>query len=252
VIATGCVDEGKPKYIPGDIIAEKPTIKDTLLVILDYNQNTDEYKTSFISKDAEEWTNLAPTKHEKWDDREIIETVYPVKIDHVDLTTIMSWDEYGKERGYEEVSATPTTKPKYIPGDIMASKQTGSIFGDIILEYNPKTEEYLTTLIYKAEGEWRHFSITESKNWYDEDAIEILFPFKIDHVDLTTVMSWDEYYEGISATQKTTQKSGITGIKIIYSGKWSGSYGDISGMKSIEGSGSKTRKKVIQQQLMAL
>ena len=43
LIAAGCVDDGTQKYIPGDIIAEKQT-SDTFIVIIDYNQNTDDEK----------------------------------------------------------------------------------------------------------------------------------------------------------------------------------------------------------------
>jgi len=129
LIATGCVDDGTPKYIPGDIIAEKPTA-DTFLVILDYNQNTDEYKTNYISKVAGEWRRLSETKHESWDDRRDKEDLYPVKIDHVDLTTVMSWDEYFKEGGYGGVSAT--SSPKSTP------KQTSTFTPTPVITPSPK------------------------------------------------------------------------------------------------------------------
>jgi hypothetical protein len=274
-LLAGCVDKGTPKYIAGDIIAEKPTA-DTFLVILDYNQNTDEYKTNYIFKDAGEWRYLVETKHESWENRRDKEDIYPVKIDHVDLATVMSWDEHLKEMGYG-VSATPTTKPKYSPEKVSTTPTPKYIAGDIIareenkdiawviLDYNQKNDEYQKNFIFKDAGEWRHLAETKEESWEDRAYTENIRPLKIGHVDLATVMSWDEYwnegdYEEVLAiptpsptpkvtpkptltpipTPKPTQKSGITGIKIIYSGKWSGSYGDLSGMKSIEGSGSKT------------
>ena len=143
LIAAGCVDDGTPKYIPGDIIAEKPTA-DTFLVILDYNQNTDEYKTNYISKVAGEWRYLVETKHESWENRRDREDLYPVKIGHVDLTNIMSWDEHLKEMGYGGVSVTPSLKqvPKLTPK--LTPKPTSTFTPTPVITPRPTPRPVLT------------------------------------------------------------------------------------------------------------
>lgn len=138
-LLAGCVEEGTPKYIPGDIIAEKQT-SDTFIVILDYNQNTDKYKTNYISKVAGEWQHLAETKHESWGDIDVIKGSYPVKIDHVDLTTVISWDEHLEEHRSEEVSATPS--PKHVPK--LTPKQTSTFTPTPVIAPGPKPTPVIT------------------------------------------------------------------------------------------------------------
>ncbi|MBN1763534.1 MAG: hypothetical protein JW878_10775 [Methanomicrobia archaeon] len=113
----GCVEEEEtptatplpePKYSSGDVIAEKNINEDMATLVLDYDPETDEYKTTYINKVDGVWLYRAKSDHEKWWDREFMEEYKPVKLASVDLSEIMSWDEYWEGGGYEEVHATPT------------------------------------------------------------------------------------------------------------------------------------------------
>jgi hypothetical protein len=257
VMATGCVEEGTPKYIPGDIIAEKPTA-DTFLVILDYNQNTDEYKTNYISKVAGEWRHLAEAEYATWGDCDYIEVHYPLKIDHVDLTTIMSWDEYSKAVGYEEVSATPTPKPtpKLTPKPTSAPTPeptpTKTGITGIIIDYSGKWSGSYGDLTSSKSIEGSgtktiamnnpemciSASIQKKDDSNNKMTVKILKNGKVLEEESTAaaygVVSVSSFLNGF------IEKSGEeVKIKIDYAGAWTGSYGDIDSMKSIDGTGNK-------------
>ena len=256
-LLAGCVDEGKPKYILGDIIAEKQT-SDTFTVILDYNQNTDEYKTNYISKVAGEWRYLVETKHESWDDRRDREDLYPVKIDHVDLTTVMSWDEYWKEGSYEEVSTTPspkptpklTPKPTSTPTPTLAPTKT--VTTGIIIDYSGKWSgsygDLTTSKSIEGTGTKTiamnnpemciSASIQKKDDSNNKMTVKILKNGKVLEEESTTaaygVAVVSSFLNGFFEISGEEVK-----IKIDYAGAWTGSYGDIDSIKSIDGSGNK-------------
>lgn len=272
MIATGCVDKGTPKYIPGDIIAEKPT-SDTFTVILDYNQDTGEYKTNYISKVAGEWRRLSETKHESWRNRRDIEDLYPVKIDHVDLTTVMSWDEYFKEGGYGGVSETPSIKPKYSHEEVSTTptpKSTPKLTPKPTSAPTPEptpTKTVTTGIIIDYSGKWSgsYGDLTSSKSIEGtgtktiamnnpEMCISASIQKKDDSNNKMTVKILKN--GKVLEEESTTAAYGVAvvssflneifeisgeevKIKIDYAGTWSGSYGDIDSMKSIDGTGNK-------------
>jgi len=117
VMFSGCVEEEytsepttpstiKPKYVRGDAIAENKTDGDRFFtVIFDDDDNTDKYKRSYIFKDNGKWGYLAEQKYENWYE--------PFKIDHVILSTVMSWEEYKNAPGIALPSLSNLTTDAY-------------------------------------------------------------------------------------------------------------------------------------------
>ena len=100
------------------------------------------------------------------------------------------------------VVITPTPEPtimlspKYSVGDVISSKDEETDIATIILDYNYDTDEYLTTYIFKIGNIWLHLSEKEDEEWCGSDFIEEYESVKISHVNLSDVMSCEEYWEG--------------------------------------------------------
>lgn len=80
----------KPKYIPGDVIGWDTQSKYVLPTIISYNESTDEYELNHISQ-KDYFGNIHIrflNENTHWSSREVIESLYPVLITHVDLSTI--------------------------------------------------------------------------------------------------------------------------------------------------------------------
>ena len=104
VIFSGCIEESPPpKYHIGDVITQKETTNDDMAtLVLDYKNETDEYFTIYIFKVGDMWLYQSEKESEEWCDREFIEEYNSVKITHVNLSDVMSWEEYWDGGGHEK------------------------------------------------------------------------------------------------------------------------------------------------------
>ena len=93
----------EPKYLPGDIIAEKPTNEDGLKAIISYDRDTDEYEIHYIYQNRDGSLGHFANDKTYWHGRESIEKHDPALIDHVDLSTVTIGDP--------KISPTPMPTP---------------------------------------------------------------------------------------------------------------------------------------------
>ena len=99
----------EPKYSRGDIVQEKnQKYPDVAHLILDYSPDADNYKRTGIFKVNGVW--LHRSEDERWLSREFIEDD-DIKVGHVDVSKVMSWEEYWDRGGHEKAHATPTSTP---------------------------------------------------------------------------------------------------------------------------------------------
>ena len=225
-IFAGCVEEEtsptpesipEPKYVPGDIIAEKPTNEDCLTTVISYNKDTDEYESNYIFRNRDgSWGHFIK-EDTSWYGREFLEEYMPTLIAHVDISTIT----IGEPKSAPTSTSTIPT-PKFKKGDIV-SMTSDSLVGDAIVGYNKESDEYTTCSANCIQtGKWE----ATGK----------------DHQQAR--MFVDNYYERIGEIGETviTQTATPTSIqiKVIYSGSWTGNYADIGSSKSVDGTGTET------------
>jgi hypothetical protein len=100
VLIAGCSDQSPPvtpvtttavpvKYVAGDIIAMTSAPTDqALYVILNYDRSTDQYTRQLLYKNADgSWGHFVNNESQKVE-RTLVETVYKVKISHVQISVI--------------------------------------------------------------------------------------------------------------------------------------------------------------------
>jgi len=100
VLVAGCSDQSpvttpvpttalQEKYFPGDIIARTSSSTDTMLfVITDYDRSADQYTRRLLYKNSDgSWGHFVTNVSEKAP-RSLVESVYPVKIAHVQISSI--------------------------------------------------------------------------------------------------------------------------------------------------------------------
>ncbi len=100
VLVAGCSDQSpvttpapttatQEKYFAGDIIARTSSSTDTMLfVITNYERSTDQYTRQLIYKNSDgSWGHFVTNVSEKAP-RSLVESVYPVKIAHVQISAI--------------------------------------------------------------------------------------------------------------------------------------------------------------------
>ena len=100
VLVAGCSDQSpvttpvpttaiQEKYFAGDIIARTSSSTDTMLfVITNYERSTDQYTRQLIYKNSDgSWGHFVTNASEKVP-RTLVESVYPVKIAHVQISAI--------------------------------------------------------------------------------------------------------------------------------------------------------------------
>jgi hypothetical protein len=102
----------EPKYSHGDIVQEKyPEYPKSADLILDYSPDADNYKMTLIFEVNGVW--LYRSEIEYLRSREIIEDD-EIKVGHVDVSKVMSREEYWEGGGYQKAHATPTpTTPPF-------------------------------------------------------------------------------------------------------------------------------------------
>jgi hypothetical protein len=102
VLVSGCSDQSPApvtplsttaipvKYVAGDIIARSSSTSDqALFVITGYDKSTDQYTRQLIYKNSDgSWGHFETNKTEKVP-RTLVESVYPVKIAHVQMSSIL-------------------------------------------------------------------------------------------------------------------------------------------------------------------
>ena len=193
VIFAGCIIEenmlaSQPKYVRGDVIL---STDGAIWVIFDYNTTTDKYESKAIDKQENTWVAWSGT--EGYDDRDYVEKWFTKKIDHVDPSTIMSYEEY--RSSLPKPAPTPKPAPKYHRGDVIMG--TSHLY--VILDYNQTTDEYKTTLVqdtdalglcYLAREESSYFARWQSREYLEK--YNVLFVH--DHVDPSNIKSAKEYY----------------------------------------------------------
>jgi hypothetical protein len=83
------IPNSNPAYSPGDIIARTASSSDQMLfVITNYDKSTDRYTRQLIYKNSDgSWGHFVTSQSEKVP-RTLVESVYPVKIAHVQLSAI--------------------------------------------------------------------------------------------------------------------------------------------------------------------
>ncbi len=132
---------------------------------------------------------------------------------------------------------TPIPTPKFKVGDIIHRKGTNSnsIFGSHILD--SRNEGYvLIEVVNGKNGSWINasgFNYAKCPGWAQIDNGYM----KIGEIDKKREK--DTPVQTIKTTT-VTQKPQRIQLNVIYSGSWSGSYGDIEGLKSVDGTGSET------------
>ena len=101
------------KYIRGDIVQKKHnwTYPDIAHFILKYQSDIDSYKSTSIFSVDGIWTYRS--EDESWLSREFIE-LDGIKVGHVDVSKVMSREEYMDGGGYEKEHATPTSTPEIL------------------------------------------------------------------------------------------------------------------------------------------
>jgi len=100
VLVAGCSDQSpvttpvpttalQEKYFAGDIIARTSSSTDTMLfVITDYDRSADQYTRRLLYKNADgSWGHFVTNVSEKAP-RSLVESVYPVKIAHIQISSI--------------------------------------------------------------------------------------------------------------------------------------------------------------------
>jgi IPT/TIG domain len=102
VLVSGCSDQSPApvtplsttamplKYVAGDVIARSSSTSDqALFVITGYDKSTDQYTRQLIYKNSDgSWGHFVTNESEKVP-RTLVESVYPVKIAHVQLSAIL-------------------------------------------------------------------------------------------------------------------------------------------------------------------
>lgn len=100
VLVSGCSDQSpvttpvpttavQEKYFAGDIIARSSSSSDTMLYVIEnYDKSTDQYTRQLIYKNSDgSWGHFVTNVTDKAP-RTLVETVYPVKIAHVQISAI--------------------------------------------------------------------------------------------------------------------------------------------------------------------
>lgn len=229
---------GPNQYISGDVLAKERTEKDCIF-ILDYNKTTDEYDVTMIHRNGDEngWY-FEEDDYVSQMARERIDNLSPMVIAHIDdILTIPIVTS----------TSIPLPEPKYIPGDIVEEeKPITEIARHIVISYGKTTDEYeINTIFLNRDRTWGHF-VNDDTIWHDREWFEGYCPILIAHVDLSTITIGEPKISPtptptsklISPTPTPTPK--VIQIKVIYSGSWTGAYGDIGSTKSVEGTGTKT------------
>ncbi|CAD6490219.1 MAG: hypothetical protein EMLJLAPB_00314 [Candidatus Argoarchaeum ethanivorans] len=165
--------------------------------------STDKYKTACIFKgilksDKDEWAyylyNDRHWKDRNANDRDFREEYYPIKIDHVDLSTIMTDREYRNQDEYIEF----LSQPQYYRGDVIMCKN----HLHVVLDYNETTDKYKTAwvldtaigLCYAFPEESSTFGRWQSREYLEDDVLFIYLIYGNGNVDPSTIKSREEYY----------------------------------------------------------
>lgn len=73
---------------------------------------------------------------------------------------------------------------KYQAGDVISFKDGYQEIADVILDYDKTSDKYLVTTIYRDDlGRWGRASI-DTKKWADRDTQEMLYIYKLGHVNI--------------------------------------------------------------------
>jgi tetratricopeptide (TPR) repeat protein len=166
-----------PLYNPGDLITQTPeAIKDTI-VILGYDNGTDEYATDQLYQYyTGEW-GYRKNKIIKWRPRSEVESIYPYRTNHITLYSI----------GIGSDSSQPGSPVLYNTGDIIAKDQ--SAYGEqlIILSFNETTDKYETDIVKQSyDSEWYR---TGNSSFKIRSLVEREYPYKVRTIDTNLLKS---------------------------------------------------------------
>ncbi len=133
---------------------------------------------------------------------------------------------------------TPTPTPKFKKGDIIRAKsEPDRKGGEVIVCYEEWSGAYLlrTARSSRDEGKWEEIGTWITEQRKSSGDVES---------DYTKIGEIGEIAPTPKPTpivkQAPTRVSNIRQVKVIYSGSWSGCYGDIGSLKSVEGTGTET------------
>ena len=120
---------------------------------------------------------------------------------------------------------TPSPEPKYVIGDTIASdnESRDKEYVEVVLQYDKDTDEYEIILFCMTDQQYVGFI-----DRYSRTCVERLYPVIVGHLDVSTVDDTPKYDPRVGE------------VTVRYVGDWSGSYGDIGSIKSVEGHGTKT------------
>lgn len=141
---------------------------------------------------------------------------------------------------------TPLPSPKYIAGDIVSKTSTTSGYSaEIILGYDPITDEYATNSIFRDDKtkSWETGNMISEWYGWPRTVIEYLYKYNLAHVDLNKLKQKDgtpypivtpPYPEYNSINDKGLPKSGNY-IRVNYYDDWSGTISTLKSSRSVEG-----------------
>ena len=166
-----------PIYPTGDLVSTSPGSEAGMIVILGYDQVSDQYQTDTLKKYyTGEWGYRDDTVAE-WYLRPVLEQQYPYRLGHIPSSDI----------GIGADSAPPRTPVKYNPGDIISPDIAGVDLLHVIVSYSPADDRYETDTIEEGyAGGWirNGTPILEKRAFVERDN-----PYLIKHVDLSLVNS---------------------------------------------------------------
>ncbi|HWQ67062.1 MAG TPA: tetratricopeptide repeat protein [Methanospirillum sp.] len=166
-----------PVYLPGDLISDRPSGDDGVLVILNYDLATDQYLADPISRYyTGEW-GYRPDSAGEWYIRSWVESRYPYRSEHLTISDI----------GVGSDSAPPRGVVKYSPGDLIAAEPSGVDQEYVIISYNESSDQYqYDTISSGYAGGWR---LGQNPVWEKRVFIERDYPYKTRTIDLSLIRS---------------------------------------------------------------
>ena len=165
----------EPVYPAGDLVNAGSSNDNGMIVILGYDQATDQYQADAIYRYyTGEW-GYRENSTSKWYVRSILERQYPVRAGRIAISDV----------GIGADSAPPRTPIKYGPGDIISPDPSGIDHTKVILDYNKTDDRYKIDGIAPAyNGGWKLGGL---ESWEKRVFIERDYPYQLRKIDLSLI-----------------------------------------------------------------
>jgi hypothetical protein len=200
----------EPKFSQGDIVQYDTKYLDYATLILDYSPGADSYKMVDIAKVNGIWT-YSRYATESWWPRELVEDGLEYhKVDHVDVSKVMSREEYMDGGGYEKEHATPTSTPEILSMNSYIDRGYCYIVGEVKNNLQSNIQYVkLTATFYDAGGKMIGSDFTYAE-------LDILKPNQKSPFEICSYpdkITPDKYKVHLS--YDTTGQSPYTGLAIL-------------------------------------